>query len=147
MDNSEAARVAFDAFQATAAGGQHLNRHGFKCAVLAATGWKPTSSDLEQLLGQPVPGDALLTYEHLHRVVKIVVSSRDPTARLREMYQAFDAAGLGFIRREEALRIFQEAAPTVRSSTVEEVFDALDTHRSGRVSCDAFMSALRDRLV
>ncbi|KXZ54664.1 hypothetical protein GPECTOR_4g730 [Gonium pectorale] len=52
-------------------------------------------------------------------------------------------SGQGFIRREDALRIFREVAPTVRSSTVEEAFDELDIGGSGRVSCDAFMCAFK----
>ncbi|EFJ47194.1 hypothetical protein VOLCADRAFT_92393, partial [Volvox carteri f. nagariensis] len=130
-----------NALNSMSAGEEYVNRTKFKSALLVATGWKARTQDLEFCLGQSVPANAKLTVEHLHRMV--VATSRDSTARLREVYQAFDASGLGFVRRDEAQRIFQDVAPTVRSSTFEEVFDALDTTRSGRVSCDDFMSALR----
>ncbi|GFR44164.1 hypothetical protein Agub_g5334 [Astrephomene gubernaculifera] len=103
-------------------------------------------------------------------VTQAVLSIRDPEAHLRAVYQAFDESGsrpyrqhqathgymspcsfrlcctgLGFIRREDALRIFKDAAPAVKRSTVEEVFDELDIGLTGRVSCDAFISALRSR--
>ncbi|KAG2442172.1 hypothetical protein HYH02_009660 [Chlamydomonas schloesseri] len=82
------------------------------------------------------------------------MTSRDPDAQLRAIYRAFDNQGLGFIRRDDALRTFHEVMPSVKSHTVEEVFDELDSGRvsrdgthSGRVSCDAFMAAFRARHV
>ncbi|GIL83030.1 hypothetical protein Vretimale_8544 [Volvox reticuliferus] len=146
MDIREVERTVCDAFNAASAGEPYLNRHSFKCAVLAATGWKPRSQDLEACLGQQVGANAILTIDHLQRVVQMVLSTRDSTARLREVYEAFDTAGLGFIRREEALHIFKNVAPTVRTNIVEEAFDALDTRRTGRVSCEDFMAELKGRI-
>ncbi|PNH03125.1 hypothetical protein TSOC_010828, partial [Tetrabaena socialis] len=93
-----------------------LSRYEFKSAVLAATGRKLSSADLQHVLGGPVPSDTRLTAEQLMRVIQAVLAARAPEAHLRAVYQAFD------------------------------VHAELDVSHTGRVSCEVFMAALKGRL-
>ena len=136
-----------------------LTSEDIKVAFVSLFGYKPSKSEVEQLLTKktqgttvsvPLPGNQPLTkrcaevtthlptlgmtLQHFTEVAKIKILAEDTDGEIRQMFLAFDTMCQGFITLDIAKKIFLQVAPFLDSVTVEKLFREADTDRDGRVS-------------
>lgn len=136
-----------------------LTSEDIKVAFVSLFGYKPSKSEVEQLLTKktqgtavsvPLPGNQPLTkrcaeatrhlppvgitLQHFTEVAKIKILAEDTDDEIRQMFLAFDTMCQGFITLDIAKKIFLQVAPFLDSVTVEKLFREADTDRDGRVS-------------
>lgn len=137
-----------------------LTSEDLKVAFVALFGYKPSKSEVQQLMtknekqaplvsGQ-LPGNQPLTktcadttadshqigmsLEHFTEIAKMKILAEDTDDEIRQMFLAFDTMCHGFITLDVAKKEFLQVAPFLDSVTVEKLFREADSDRDGRVS-------------
>lgn len=137
-----------------------LTREDLKVAFVSLFGYKPSKSEVDQLminktqqqtsLGMHLQGDQSvtrksssavstnpqvgLTFDQFTEIAKTKILAEDIDDEIRQMFLAFDARCQGFITLDVAKKVFLQVAPFLDPVTVERLFREVDTDRDGRVS-------------
>ncbi|XP_068703267.1 EF-hand calcium-binding domain-containing protein 11-like isoform X2 [Montipora foliosa] len=136
-----------------------LTREDLKVAFVLLFGYKPSKSEVDQLminktqqqtLGMHLQGDQSLTQQsssavstnpqvgltldQFTEIAKTKILAEDIDDKIRQMFLAFDARCQGFITLDVAKKVFLQVAPFLDPVTVERLFREVDTDRDGRVS-------------
>jgi len=139
-------KAVLDAFQRFSSDATSLTRHELKCAFMAVCGSKPSKAMIDMFM-RNADGAGNVGFDTFRTQVQALLASSDPDEHTRQVFKAFDLKCAGFITRDVARLVFQNAAPAVNQRVVDEVFDELDHDYDGRVSCSDFITMMRIRNV
>lgn len=113
---------------------ESLSRSDLKCAVIYLLGFKPTTFEIDQIMS----GRDSLPKEQFADLMVIRLQHEDFDEHIRQVFNAFDFNGRGFLTIEDVQRAFQEVAPHVLPAQVSQIFSELDTVGNGKIGYAEF---------
>lgn len=110
----------------------YLTRHEFKCYVAHAIGFRPRK---DEILCEDVDYAAAAAY--------VAQCSDDTLDGAKDVFDALDVQGRGFLTLADLKPVFATAMPAVKADVLDDAFDELDVGRTGRLSYQQFLAISR----